>query len=531
MVGAYLALILWVAWLAGHRRQQGRADFFLAGRNVGWFVVGASIFASNIGSEHLVGLAGSAAQEGVPVAQFEILAAFALLLLGWLFAPFYLRSGVFTMPEFLEKRYSAGPRTYLAAISVVGYVLTKIAVTVAAGGIVFEALMGIPFWWGAIAIVALTGMYTAWGGLRAVLYTDMVQMFVLLGGAVAVTLIGFSAVGGWTGLQAAVEPQAFSLWRSMNHPEFPWTGILFGAPILAVWYWCTDQFIVQRVLAANGLGNARRGAIFGAWLKQLPLFLFVLPGVLALALSNTGALALEDPDQALPAMIAALLPSGLKGLVAAGLLAALMSSLSSVFNSASTIFTVDLYGRFAAGASEARLLTVGRLATVGMLVLAMLWIPFMDLVSSGLFTYLQSVQAYIAPPIAAVFLVGVLWRGANAAGAKWSLAVGAVLGLGRLLVEVVTAANRQAFEGSLWLWIAEVNFLHVAIALFVASTAVLVGVSLATGGGVSKMTLRRGDIMRQQGWRRDLALSAGVVLLVLAIWTIFSGWVLGAQGA
>jgi len=515
-----------VAWVAGRKRQEGRAEFFLAGRNVGWFVVGASIFASNIGSEHLVGLAGSAASEGVPVAQFEILAAFALLLLGWLFAPFYLRSGVFTMPEFLEKRYSRGPRTYLAAISVVGYVLTKIAVTVAAGGIVFETLMGIPFWWGAIAIVALTGLYTAWGGLRAVLYTDMAQMFVLLGGAIAITVIGLNAAGGWEGLQTAVKPQAFSLWRDMNHPEFPWTGILFGAPILAVWYWCTDQFIVQRVLAANGIQNARRGAILGAWLKQLPLFLFVLPGVLALALSNTGALELKDPDQALPAMIGALLPTGLKGLVAAGLLAALMSSLSSVFNSASAIFTVDLYRRFAHGVSEARLVNVGRVATAVMVGLALLWIPFMDFVSGGLFTYLQSVQAYIAPPIAAVFLVGVLWPGANAAGAKWSLGAGAALGLARLSIEVMTGMNPDAFAGTVWLRLAEINFLHVAIGLFAISTAVLVGVSLATGKGSSELTVGRQEIRNQPGWRGDFAWSAGAVLLVMLIWAVFSEWVL-----
>ncbi len=515
-----------MAWRVGRKRREGGADFFLAGRNVGWFVVGASIFASNIGSEHLVGLAGSAASEGLPVAQFEILAAFALLLLGWLFVPFYLRSGVFTMPEFLEKRYSRGPRTYLAVISVVGYVLTKIAVTVAAGGIVFETLMGIPFWWGALAIVALTGIYTAWGGLRAVLYTDMVQMFVLLGGAVAVTVIGLNTVGGWEGMQHAVKPQALSLWRGMSHPEFPWTGILFGAPILAVWYWCTDQFIVQRVLAANGIDAARRGTIFAAWLKQLPLFLFVFPGVLALALSNTGALELEDPDQALPAMIAALLPVGLKGLVAAGLLAALMSSLSSVFNSASTIFTVDLYRRMAPAANEARLVAVGRAATVVMVLLALLWIPFMDFVSGGLFTYLQSVQAYIAPPIAVVFLAGVLWPGANAAGAKWALAVGAVLGLARLLIEVVTGMDPDAYAGSLWLALADINFLHIALGLFAVSVAVLVGVSLATGRGSSELTARREDFGNQPGWRGDFAWSAGVVLLVMLIWVVFSHWVL-----
>jgi len=261
VIALYFALVFGVAIAAGRRGRGSQRDFFLAGRNVGWFVVGASIFASNIGSEHLVGLAGTAAAPveeggGVPVAQFEIMAGLVLLLLAWLFAPFYLRSGVFTMPEFLERRYSAGPRAYLAWLSVVGYVLTKISVTIAAGGIVFETLMGVPFWTGAILIVLITGAYTVWGGLRVVLYTDMVQMFILLGGALCVSAFGLSALGGVEGMRAAVAPEALSLWRGMNHPEFPWTGILFGAPILAVWYWCTDQFIVQRVLSAHRHGGA-----------------------------------------------------------------------------------------------------------------------------------------------------------------------------------------------------------------------------------------------------------------------------------
>lgn len=539
VIALYFALIFGVAIAAGRQGRGSQRDFFLAGRNVGWFVVGASIFASNIGSEHLVGLAGTAAAPvekggGVPVAQFEIMAGLVLLLLAWLFAPFYLRSGVFTMPEFLERRYSAGPRAYLAWLSVVGYVLTKISVTIAAGGIVFETLMGVSFWTGAILIVLITGAYTVWGGLRVVLYTDMVQMFILLGGALCVSAFGLSALGGVEGMRAAVAPEALSLWRGMNHPEFPWTGILFGAPILAVWYWCTDQFIVQRVLSAHGLAEARRGALFAAYLKQLPLFLFVMPGVIALALSNTGRLELAESDAALPALITALLPGGLRGLVAAGLLAALMSSLSSTFNSCSTIITVDIYRRMHPRASETHLVRVGQLATIGMVGLALLWIPNMNLVGGTLFVYLQSVQAYIAPPIAAVFLLGVLWRGATAWGASAALAVGALLGLSRLLLEINAA---RLGEGTLLRALADENFLHIAIGIFAASVAVLVAVSLAwprpqpagAGYGLREAAAigappaaagEAGDGPERR--RQDALWSVGVVLLILALWAIFS---------
>jgi len=538
VIALYFALVFGVAIAAGRRGRGSQRDFFLAGRNVGWFVVGASIFASNIGSEHLVGLAGTAAAPveeggGVPVAQFEIMAGLVLLLLAWLFAPFYLRSGVFTMPEFMERRYSAGPRAYLAWLSVVGYVLTKISVTIAAGGIVFETLMGVSFWTGAIIIVLITGAYTVWGGLRVVLYTDMVQMFILLGGALCVSAFGLSALGGVEGMRAAVAPEALSLWRGMNHPEFPWTGILFGAPILAVWYWCTDQFIVQRVLSAHGLAEARRGVLFAAYLKQLPLFLFVMPGVIALALSNTGRLELAESDAALPALITTLLPGGLRGLVAAGLLAALMSSLSSTFNSCSTIITVDIYRRMHPRAGEAHLVRVGQLATIGMVVLALLWIPNMSLVGGTLFVYLQSVQAYIAPPIAAVFLLGVLWRRATARGASAALAVGAVLGLSRLLLEIY--AERLG-EGTLLRALADENFLHIAIGIFAASVAVLVAVSLAwprpqppgAGYGLREPTApgavpapgAEQDAPERR--HQDALLSVGVVLLILALWAVFS---------
>jgi SSS family solute:Na+ symporter len=530
VVVLYFLLTFAVAIIATRRaKTRESADgYFLAGRNAGWFIVGASLFASNIGAEHLVGLAGTGAASGVAVAQFEIIAGLVLLLLGWFFVPFYLRSGVFTMPEFLERRYSSGPRMYLAIVSVVSYVLTKISVTIAAGGIVFEALMGVDFWTGATVVVIATGIYTLFGGLKAVLYTDAMQMFVLLGGAIVVTILGLDAIGGWDGLRAAVEPARFDLWQPSSHPDFPWTGILFGAPILGIWYWCTDQFIVQRVLAARNLVEARRGTIFAGFIKQTPLFLFVLPGVIAYALAQSGQLQLDRADQALPALTVQLLPAGLRGVVVAGMLAALMSSLSAVFNSSATLVTMDLYKHWRPEATSRQLVVTGQMATVVLVLFGLAWIPLMKLISGQLYTYLQSVQAYISPPIAAVFLVGLLWPRANAKGAIAALAVGFVLGFGRLILELNAPlgwAPAAAF--------ASINFLHFAVLLFALSIVALVAVSLATAPppperlhDLTIATLRPADpaeAARLSAARTgDIALTVLLLAVIAAIWTIFS---------
>ena len=532
VIGGYFVLVFGVAIWATMRERSTRGtskDYFLAGRNVGWFLVGGSLFASNIGSEHLVGLAGVGAASGVAVGQFEIIASLMLLLLGWLFVPFYLSSGVYTMPEFLERRYSEATRWYLAVISVIGYVLTKISVTIFAGGIVFEAIMGVDFWTGALVVVVITGVYTIFGGLRAVLYTDLLQMFVLIGGSVAVTLLGLNALGGWGAMTETVEtlkPGFLSLWKPMSDPEFPWTGILFGAPILGVWYWCTDQFIVQRVLAARDQDHARRGTVFAGYLKLLPLFIFVIPGVIAYALSQQGQLQLDTPDQALPTLIATLLPIGLRGLVVAGLLAALMSSLSSVFNSTSTLVTLDIYKKLRPDASERRLVLVGQITTLALVGLGLLWIPFMKQISGQLYTYLQSVQAYIAPPIAAVFLIGVLWRRVNAHGAIAALITGFVLGMGRLVVEISQPLQKGVLEVY-----ADINFLHFAIILFVICSAVLVVVSLLTPPPeeekVAGLTFAAQEPTTAQEsdrrWRRtDLKLSLLLLVCVGLVWIYFS---------
>ena len=503
-------------------------DYFLGGRNLGWFVIGASLFASNIGSEHLVGLAGAGAAGDFPVAQFEILAAFMLLLLGWLFVPLYLRSTAITMPQFLEQRYDGWSRSYLTWVSIIGYITTKIAVTITAGGIIFTALLGIDFWTGALVVVIGTGVYTVFGGLRAVVYTDMIQMFILLGGAIAVTYFGLQALGGWQMLDARVSPAYTSLWRSFQHQDFPWTGILFGAPILGVWYWCTDQFIVQRVLSARNIDQARKGSIFAAYLKLLPLFIFVIPGVVAYALSVGENPVLTFPiengkplyDAALPLITMTLLPAGARGLVVAGLLAALMSSLSSVFNSCSTLFTIDVYKRYKPDTSEKRLVLVGRLATAALVGLGLAWIPLLKILEGGLFQKLQSIQAYISPPIAAVFLLGIFYKRINATGAKYALLTGAVLGAARLILEL----NKAALGGFLE-WFVGINFLHFALLLFVLSSAVLLIVSWVTAAPdprlLQHITYSRG-VRAEKSQTLNITLTIGLFILVAAIWLIFS---------
>jgi SSS family solute:Na+ symporter len=407
-------------------------------------------------------------------------------------------------------------------------VLTKISVTVAAGGIVFESVMGINFWTGALIVVVATGVYTVVGGLRAVLYTDMLQMFVLIGGAVLLVVLGLMRLGGPGELYREMGPGFFDMWKPMSDPAFPWTGILFGAPILGVWYWCTDQFIVQRVLSARNREQARKGTIFAAYLKMLPLFIFVIPGVIAAALAKKGLMTLDHPDQALPTLIANLLPAGLRGIVVAGLLAALMSSLSSVFNSTSTLITWDIYRKWRPQASERHLVSVGQGATVVLVVLGLLWIPLMRLISGQLYQYLQSVQAYIAPPIAAVFLLGIFIRRLNARGAMASLLTGFVVGIARLIAEL----NKGSLSGLTYQF-AEINFLHFAFFLFVLCSAVLVlasftapapsdaqveGLGFFSLKGGEGAELRSDTAAKRVDWRWTL----GVVAVIGLIWFFFS---------
>lgn len=467
----------YIIWRVINQKQDSPEQYFLAGRNLGWFVIGASIFASNIGSEHIVGLAGTAANSGMVMGHYE-LHSWIILLLGWFFVPFYLNSTVFTMPEFLEKRFSESSRWILTIITLVSYVLTKVSVTVYAGAVVFETLMGIEFWSGALLIVLITGCYTILGGLRAVIYTDALQAMVLIVGSITISVIGLLKIGGWGNLVSVVEPTHFNMFLPSDHPDFPWIGMVFAPPIIGVWYWCTDQYIVQRVLSAKNVSEARKGTIFAGYLKLLPIFMFFIPGLIAYAMTKTGQLSYGSSDQVFPTLVRELLPSGIRGLVAGGLLAALMSSLSSVFNSCSTLFTMDIYKKLYPETDENKLVFVGRIATGIVVLSGILWIPFIKVVSgAGLYTYLQSVQAYIAPPIASVFLLGLFWSRINANGALAALVGGFIAGMIRLGLEI--KKSTLTVDG-IWYQIADLNFLYFAIFSFLACVVVLISVSMFT---------------------------------------------------
>jgi len=539
----YFGIILWIAKWASEKKEEGTfssVDYFLAGKNQGWLVIGASLFASNIGSEIILGVSGAGARANMPMANFEILASLVLILFGWVFVPFYLRTGVYTMPEFLEKRYSRGCRNYLSVVSVLAYIITKISLIIFAGALVFEVL-GIPFWTGAIITVIATGFYTVLGGLKAVIYTDMVQAFILILGTGIISIYGLYQLGGWDEMIHTISDASltdgnppvdrfFNLWRPITDTEYPWTGMLFGAPILGVWYWCTDQYIVQRALSAKDVSNARKGALFAGYLKLLPVFLFFIPGVIAYALMQKGMIgfSMENADQALPTLITEFLPSGLKGLSIAGLLAALMSSLSSAFNSSSTLLTIDFYQKYRPKASEKELVRFGRIATVVLVIASLGWIPFMNaLMAGGIFHYLQSIQAYISPPIAAVFLVGLLYKWINARGAIITLWTGFVIGMFRLVMEFMTNnGSIIVLEDSVIGYFLSINFLHFALFLFLFCTAVLMIVSKMTNSqseaSLALVTFQRGAKAFSFTWTKDLLLTLILIVLVFILWVVFS---------
>jgi SSS family solute:Na+ symporter len=479
VIAIYFAIIFSIGFYFA-RKERTSEDYFLASRDVGWFAIGASLFVSNISTEHFIGLAGSGATSGLAVGSFEWLACLILLILGWVFVPFYLRSNVFTMPEFLERRFNRHCSTYLASISILAYIFTKISVHLYAAAVVLERVVGWSPMTAAVILVVATGIYTIAGGLAAVIYTDLVQTVILIIGALLLTLIGLDRIGGFAGLRAALPPDYFHMIKPAGHPEFPWTGILFGAPILGIWYWCTDQVIVQRVLSAKDEGHAKAATIFAGFLKILPVFILVLPGMIALGLYRPLFQAsggqVTNGDIAYPTLIVNLLPTGLVGLMIAALLAALMGAMSSVFNSASTLVTLDFYKRFRPQSTESQLVAFGRVATGVMVVLGILWVPFIKLLSSQLYIYLQSVQAYISPPIAACFILGIFWPRLNGRGAISTLLVGFVLGATRFTFEVLDKSRH--FSAPFVRVLVDMNFLHYAILMFIICAVVLVAVSL-----------------------------------------------------
>lgn len=573
IIAGYFLVILALAWWVIKKRQETSTDYFLAGRHLGWFIIGASIFASNIGSEHLVGLAGSGATDGVAMAHYE-LHAWCLLVLGWVMVPFFMRSKVFTMPEFLERRFSPASRTVLSLISLIAYVLTKIAVGIFAGGIVFSVLLpemnlwGLDsFWIGSILVILLTGVYTILGGLRAVAYTEAMQTIVLVFGSILVTIFGLKALGGWGELRSILSSDMFNLWKPLVpagiestwepvreagrmawyfNDNYPWLGMLFCAPIIGLWYWCTDQYIVQRALGAPNEQQARRGSIAAAFLKLLPVFIFIIPGMICFALAKSGhitaiqeqlfgangQLLRDNAQKAFPLLVAHVLPVGVRGIVVAGLLAALMSSLAGVFNASSTLFTMDFYSRLRPKVTQKQLVWMGRVATGVMVFIGLIWIPVIQ-GGRGLYDYLQGVQSYLAPPIFVVFFLGVFMKRMNSKGCLAALITGFGLGLFRLAVDTpVKLMNVKYTEGS-FLWIINnIFFQYYSLVIFIVCVVVMIAVSYMTEppsyekiDGLTYGTTSMIDREKSRAsWTKiDVIASIIVMLLIIGAYLYFTG--------
>ena len=522
----YLGVIAAVSVWSIKKSKASPSDYFLANRNLGWFVIGASILASNVGSEHIVGLAGTAASSGLVMGHYE-LHSWIILTLGWVFVPFYMRSMVYTMPEFLERRFNAKSRILLSVIQLLSYIITKASVTIfAAATVITRFFPSIDFWTAAIILVIITGVYTVFGGLHAVMYTEAIQAVVLLAGSAILMLYGLHAVGGWNSLMTSIPKEKLSMFPPLSDPNFPWAGILFASPIVGIWYWCTDQHIVQRCLAGKNEQQARRGTLFAAYLKLLPFFIFLIPGLIAYSLAQQGKLHLTDANQAFPTLVRDLLPTGLRGLLAGGLLAALMSSLASVYNACSTLFTMDIYQKIKPAASNQELVKVGRITTAVVVILGMVWIPLMSKISGVLYQYLQSVQSYLAPPIAAVFLLGVFSKRINSKGAFTAMVVGFLIGVLRIVLEL-DRANLTGFAYSF----ATINFLYFCIILFLVSIAILIIVSLFTekpseaqlNGLTFATTVSADKAKSRASWNAtDVWLSSIVIVLIVGIFIYFS---------
>ena len=574
VIAAYFGLILGIVWWASRKQKKTSDSYFLAGREMGWFIVGASIFASNIGSEHLVGLAASGTTDGVALAHYE-LHAWCLLVLGWVMVPFYIRSKVFTMPEFLERRFSPTSRTFLSVISLVAYVLTKIAVGIFAGGVVFAVLlpemnfMGMDsFWIGSLLVVIITGLYTIIGGMSAVAYTEAIQTVILIAGSALVTLFGLDVLGGWSALRAIVPSEMFNLWKPLVpagfegtwapiktstqmawyfNDNYPWIGMLFCAPIIGLWYWCTDQYIVQRTLIARNETQARRGSIAAAFFKLTPVFIFIIPGIICYALAVSGKIpalqnAMVDANghiirdqaqQAFPMMVAYVLPVGVRGIVVAGLLAALMSSLAGAFNACATLFTIDFYARLRPQTTQAQLVWVGRVATAVMVLIGIMWIPVIK-GGKGLYDYLQGMQAYLAPPIFVVFFFGVFSKRLNAKGCMSALIVGFSMGIIRLAIDTpVKLGQGFHYAQGTFLWVLNnIFFQYYSLLIFLVSAVVMVVVSYMTEApSLEKISgLTYGTVTEihkkesRDSWdARDVISSVLVLCLILAAYLYFVG--------
>uniref|UniRef100_A0AC11CXR3 Solute carrier family 5 member 10 n=1 Tax=Ovis aries TaxID=9940 RepID=A0AC11CXR3_SHEEP len=477
IITVYFALNVAVGiWSSCRASRNTVSGYFLAGRDMTWWPIGASLFASSEGSGLFIGLAGSGAAGGLAVAGFEWNATYVLLALAWVFVPIYLSSEIVTMPEYMQKRYGGQRiRMYLSVLSLLLSVFTKISIDLYAGALFVHICLGWNFYLSTVIMLAITALYTIAGGLTAVIYTDALQTLVMVAGAVILTIKAFEQIGGYEQLAEAYaravpsrtisnttchvpRADAMHMFRDPHTGDLPWTGMTFGLTIMAAWYWCTDQVIVQRSLSARDLNHAKGGSILASYLKMLPMGLIVMPG-----------------------MISRVLFPGLRGLMVAVMMAALMSSLTSIFNSSSTLFTMDIWRRLRPGAGERELLLVGRLVIVVLVGVSVAWIPVLQGSNGGqLFIYMQSVTSSLAPPVTAVFVLGIFWRRANEQGAFWGLMAGLAVGATRLVLEFLHPAPPCGHPDTRPPVLHGVHYLHFAVALFLLSGAVVVAGSLLT---------------------------------------------------
>ena len=466
VIVAFAVGMIITVWYSMRKKNESGKDYFLSGRDANWLQIGSSIFSSNIGSEHLVGLAGAGFVTGMAMAHWEM-HAYWILILGWAFVPLYDRMKVFTMPEFLELRFSRGSRNVLSLLTMASLVLTKIAATIYAGDVVIRTLLNVDhinvfghqidvFWAIALGLAFTTGLYTVFGGMRVIMYTAVLQAPVLIFGSVCILFMGLRVLGhgnlidGWHATLATVAAATWHgdgvhLVRSIHDPDWPWLAILPGSAIIGFWYWCTDQYIVQRVLAGKNQQESRRGTILAGFFKLTPVFIFLVPGMIAFALTKTPGVGFSTSgDAAYTSLVAQILPHGLRGMVACGMIVALMASLGSKFNASATLFTMDFYREWHPTASPKTEVIVGRIATAAIVFVGICWVLVIKNLHMPLYLYLQNVQGYLSPAIAVLFGMGVFWKRATAPAALWAFVIGMLGGFGRLAADLVMRNDADA---------------------------------------------------------------------------------------
>ncbi len=463
IVVGYFIFIMWRGF-SYVKKHEDAEEYFLAGRSLTWPLIGLSLYASNMSSSSLVGMAGSGYETGFSVFSYEWMAAVVLIVFSIFFLPFYLRSKVYTMPEFLERRYDARSRYYFSGLTVLANIGIDTAATLYAGALVIQLIFpSVELWQSILTLAILSGLYTIAGGLTAVVYTDAIQAVLLIAGSIIITVLAFLKIGSWDAVTAITPPEHFSIIQPIDDPFLPWPGLFTGVFLLGFYFWTNNQFIVQRALGAKSTKHGQWGSVFAGFLKvTTPLFIMIIPGTMARVLYPE----IEKANLVYPTLLFDLLPTGILGLVLAGLIAAMMSSIDSALNSASTLVTMDFYRKLRPKTSQEGLMWVGRAVTFVFMILAALWAPQIDKFPT-LWEYLQSALAYIAPPIVSLFILGLFWKRGNGHGAFAALIAGVLTALLFLLF------GDQA-------WMPDIHFLYMAMVLFVVCCITLVVVSLLT---------------------------------------------------